>query len=928
MLMFRGHFFRQPIIILLAIVLLVLSTFLSYGYAPVGAQDSSPSGPIRLSFNRILYDDRVFTDGIPTDDGNRFDASPACGDDDDEVDLQDHDSNTALTIKIHTLDAATGVCTEQVQENVPIENASNWNVIGYFESDAVIQTTWNPYGVICAPDTDELTLARDPGGEGGDDRYYVRHNDELGECYFQRTSGDLFEIHGENYNTPWRILPADDPHTDLIKGSSLSAATATAPTCASEGADLSWVICPLIFLGDAVLRKLDQAVIGLLSTPNDYFNNDANGLNAAWSQMRNIAYIILVPIVLVMVISTALGFDFISAYTVKRALPRLIIAIIFIALSFEITKFLVVVTNEVGRGIGGIIMSSATGQSTISMADVFSPSGGDGATGLLIGAGLAVGVLALGSIGILLSYLFVAVIALAVGFFLLSLRQMLIIMLMILAPLAILAWIFPGNDKLWKLWWGTFSKLLLLFPLVMVLTSTGKAFAAIIAGTGSAAAVDSSFVSTLIKLIAYVGPYFLIPSMFKFAGGAFASVAGMVNNRERGLFDRQKKYRGQQMGKTWSDTKSGNRFQGSTSQNLRGKLSRGLQGASVVATGGAGYNPLKMRRELYRSVSSAARTEQQELMQNNDDIKSAMVDDDIARAVMHGGNESEVRGILQKTGRFNDPRELDDAVSMARRAQGAGSSRAVKSAMAVGLAGSKTGYDTHSEMYESIIAAADGDTALERALLADTRKASEGVRPDLAAPGYTSSFNALQDVKSSMGTDAAKSTNNRVNAKMNKEAIRQTGAYAMLAGKPSQTVKKEMEQLGNDFQTAVQSGDIDTSTELAAQMKAYRDASGSASPEARGHVVDMLHRSGIDIGAAESVDEQFGSILEQSYHTQRQAATGQVPTQSERLDLARRATQTVRTRAGSYDAGSSSNLTAEQIEERRLRGGGDDPTQR
>lgn len=377
--------------------------------------------------------------------------------------------------------------------------------------------------------------------------------------------------------------------------------TQTDPTCESEGAELSWIICPVIFLGDAIMRKLDQAIISLLSVPNDYINNE--GLEAAWSRLRNIAYIILVPIALVMVMGTMLGFDFVSAYTVKRALPRMLLAVVFIAFSFEITKFLVVLTNDVGTGLGGLITSVVADSGEVNLASVFSPGQEDGATGLLAGVGLVGATLAVGSIGIVLSYIFIAVVGLAIGFFLLSLRQMLIIALMILAPVAILAWIFPGNDKLWKLWWGTFSKLLLLFPLVILLISAGKVFAVI------ASDVDGSFVTTLMKLVAYIGPYFMIPAMFKFAGGIFATVSGMANDRSRGLFDRNKKYRQRQMAQNWE--RNGQRRILDKRADWVGRLqsgasSKGAFGAfayRAAARGIGGYNIHAARSEKQAQVA-------------------------------------------------------------------------------------------------------------------------------------------------------------------------------------------------------------------------------------------------------------------------------------------------------------------------------------
>src|SRR5690606_1638413 len=116
----------------------------------------------------------------------------------------------------------------------------------------------------------------------------------------------------------------------------------------------------------------------------------------------------------------------------------------------------------------------------------------------------------------------------------------------LLAPLAILSWIFPGNDGLWKLWWNTFSKLLMMFPLIMIILGAGRIAAHLIDISGGG--TGQSIVNPLLKLTAYVLPYMFIPLAFKFAGGVFANLAGMVNDREKGIFDRIKKNRGERIG--------------------------------------------------------------------------------------------------------------------------------------------------------------------------------------------------------------------------------------------------------------------------------------------------------------------------------------------------------------------------------------------
>lgn len=394
----------------------------------------------------------------------------------------------------------------------------------------------------------------------------------------------------------WRLQASDtNPRCAYIDGSVMVAVmSGTPPTvggsnadtpleninsCENNGGSMSWILCPILEMMDGVLSWLDSAITNVLEVPEDYFARNGSVHNA-WRNIRNIAFIVLVPILLVMVIGTAMGFSFIDAYTVKRAMPRFVVAVIFIALSWEITSFLLTITNDVGRGIKGLIESPFSGGAEITLASIFNPSGGNAAA-LGLTAVIA-GTAALGAIniGVLLSFAFVAVLGLLTGFVLLSLRQMLLIMLALLAPLAILAWIFPGNDRLWKLWWGTFSKLLLMFPLVMLLISAGRAFAVIISLS------DTSPVSTLLKLVAYVGPFFMIKMTFTVAGGIFGTLTGMVDNKEKGLFDRQRKYRGEAMAKTRENAGNNRRF------NPEGKLGRLNKlagwGASPVANAKVG----------------------------------------------------------------------------------------------------------------------------------------------------------------------------------------------------------------------------------------------------------------------------------------------------------------------------------------------------
>lgn len=254
------------------------------------------------------------------------------------------------------------------------------------------------------------------------------------------------------------------------------------PTCESESGSLGWLFCGILGIMDGAIDFLDQTINNLLFINSDTYDN--NGIKDAWAIMRNIALLLLVPMMIFMVIGTALNFGPFDPYTVKKALPRMFVATIFIVISLPITTFAVQLSNTVGQGLGNLIVSAAPSDVN-SLRDVFASSGSStsGETGLFTGAvvGAAVaGVAGVLTLGIFGSFAIVTIVALLIGFVILVMRQVLIVMLMVIAPIAILVWIFPGNDKLWGIWKTTFIAMLMMYPIISMLLASGRFVAGIV----------------------------------------------------------------------------------------------------------------------------------------------------------------------------------------------------------------------------------------------------------------------------------------------------------------------------------------------------------------------------------------------------------------------------------------------------------------
>jgi hypothetical protein len=247
----------------------------------------------------------------------------------------------------------------------------------------------------------------------------------------------------------------------------------------------------------------------------------------AWSSMRDIALGLMVIAGIVTLTAQALGFEILDAYTIRKVLPRLLIAAVAITLSWQLMQFFVKMTNDLGYGIRFLIYQPFAG--------LHSPVLGSSTTALAT-LPLLIGVTAYGFVG-LLSFMMTAALAVLVGFIVLLLRQLIIIMMIIIAPIAIVAYIMPNTQRMYKMWWESFSKALLMFALISGLIATGRVFS-VVAGLNSSSPLDQ-----LVSFVAYFLPYLLLPATFKYAGSALQGASNLVNSRAQGGFEKLRKGR-------------------------------------------------------------------------------------------------------------------------------------------------------------------------------------------------------------------------------------------------------------------------------------------------------------------------------------------------------------------------------------------------
>ena len=341
---------------------------------------------------------------------------------------------------------------------------------------------------------------------------------------------------------------------DLDPGTDANSAGDTSGAASCNISGVGWIVCPLATFGakitDLAYAGIEQLMVVKPVSITDF--GSTNPIFAIWSSMRNFANIAFIFAFFMIIFSQATSIG-LSSYGLKKMLPRLIVAAILVNLSYFICALGVDISNIIGAGIDGIINSAYTAAGpTATGNDFWSGVVGNALAGTGLFAGAAsflaatggaaggVGAMAGAAWGMLLPFLVTALFAVITALVVLVGRQALLILLIILSPLAFVAYILPNTESLFTKWRKAFIAMLVFYPLVAVVFSGSKVAAQILRTTAPDGAVMHELVR-IMSLGVQFFPLFALPFLLKFSGGLLGRVAGMVNNPNKGPFDKLRK---------------------------------------------------------------------------------------------------------------------------------------------------------------------------------------------------------------------------------------------------------------------------------------------------------------------------------------------------------------------------------------------------
>lgn len=352
----------------------------------------------------------------------------------------------------------------------------------------------------------------------------------------QRTDDDTDQTTDNNTSTNEETNQNNTETNNTTVGALKSA---TGDQCQESLGSIGWLVCP-------TTGKIAEAVDWLYDKLEDILVIDPVSMEEGspifqiWQYFLGLTNIVFIIFVLVVVYSQLTGVG-ISNYGIKKVLPKLIVTAVLVNLSFLVCIIAVDLSNIIGSGLRDVFtnieesvlagMSSASSAATtagdlsreakLSYADMYSSLAGG--TGVAIGG--AIIAFETGAIWMLIPVVLGAVVAVASGLITIALRQAVVTLLIMVSPLAIVAYMLPNTEQWYKKWKQLFIKMLVFYPAFSLLFGASS-----LAGFAIIASAKDGF-GVLLGTAVQIFPLFFSWSLMKMSG----TFLGAINAKMRGL---------------------------------------------------------------------------------------------------------------------------------------------------------------------------------------------------------------------------------------------------------------------------------------------------------------------------------------------------------------------------------------------------------
>lgn len=284
-------------------------------------------------------------------------------------------------------------------------------------------------------------------------------------------------------------------------GTFSSSFSATANDIKSGDCDagaLDFILCPITDL----LNEVNEAIIGFITkglvVQTGGFADDSSQLRQLFDKVLLLSNGLFALIFIIIVFGNTLSLG-IDAYTIKKALPRLVIAVILAQFSYFIAGSIIEIGNVLSQGILALLSNQ-----TLQVASLSSTVSG------------------IASILLEITFLLISFVAVLVGIFVLAIRQIIIVGLMITGPLAFAAWVLPNTDKAFKFWFSNLVKLSMMGPIIVGMLAGSFVLKSAVDASGGNWIVQLGGAALPIIALLY------LPKTFKWSGQLMSATGGKV----------------------------------------------------------------------------------------------------------------------------------------------------------------------------------------------------------------------------------------------------------------------------------------------------------------------------------------------------------------------------------------------------------------
>ncbi len=314
-------------------------------------------------------------------------------------------------------------------------------------------------------------------------------------------------------------------------------------SCYDQVGSLGWIICPGAGLFGNVIDGAYNLLTQIIEV-NPLPTDTKSPVYIVWEYFRDITNSLFVIFFLVVIFSQLTGYG-INNYGIKKILPRIIITAILVNLSYIICTLAVDISNILGNGFQDFFANIQN--IAIQNGNISENAGGASVSGIVaamlgIGtAGVAVFTASalLGGIGgviwILLPVLLAGLIAVISAVITMAARQAFIFILIMISPLALIAYMLPNTEKWFKRWYGTLFQMLFFYPMFSILYGASQLAGLVIITSATQP------IGVVLGIAVKILPLFMSIPLMRMSNSVLGRISGVIGHataRPMGAFGR------------------------------------------------------------------------------------------------------------------------------------------------------------------------------------------------------------------------------------------------------------------------------------------------------------------------------------------------------------------------------------------------------